>query len=78
MKHVLETELKELKLGYAKKPRNLTTVLKAEEVQKILKCMLGKYWLITAVLYGGGLRVHEALRLHIKDIDFVNKSIFIF
>lgn len=77
-KHVLERELKDLKFGYAKKPRNLPTVLNAEEVQKILKCMLGKYWLITAILYGCGLRVHEALRLRIKDIDFVNKSIFIF
>ncbi|MGS2719435.1 integron integrase [Paraglaciecola aestuariivivens] len=77
-KHVLDTELKDLKFGYAKKPRNLPTVLNALEVQKILACLSGKYWLITGILYGCGLRVHEALRLRIKDIDFVNKSIFIF
>lgn len=77
-KHVMDTELKNLKFGYAKKPRNLPTVLNAQEVQKILMCMSGKYWLITGVLYGSGLRVHEALRLRVKDIDFVNKSIFIF
>jgi integron integrase len=77
-KHVLDRELKNLKFGYAKKPRNLPTVLNAEEVQKILKCMSGKYWLITAILYGCGLRVHEALRLRVKDIDFINQSIFVF
>jgi integron integrase len=77
-KQILDTELKNLKFGYAKKPRNLPTVLNALEVQKILTCMKGKYWLVTGILYGSGLRVHEALRLRIKDIDFVNKSIFIF
>ena len=77
-KHVLDKELKNMKFGYAKKPRNLPTVLNAQEVQKILKCMSGKYWLITGILYGCGLRVHEALRLRVKDIDFINKSIYIF
>jgi integron integrase len=77
-KHVLDKELKNMKFGYAKKPRNLPTVLNAQEVQKILACMLGKYWLVTGILYGCGLRVHEALRLRVKDIDFVNKSVFIF
>lgn len=77
-KHLLDTELKDLKFGYAKKPKNLPTVLNAQEVQNILKCMSGKYWLLTGILYGSGLRVHEALRLRIKDIDFENKSIFIF
>lgn len=77
-KHILDRELKNMKFGYAKKPRNLPTVLNAQEVQKILACMLGKYWLVTGILYGCGLRVHEALRLRVKDIDFVNKSVFIF
>ena len=67
-----------MKFGYAKKPRNLPTVLNAQEVQKILNCMSGKYWLITGILYGSGLRVHEALRLRVKDIDFVNQSIYVF
>ena len=77
-KHILDRELTNLKFGYAKKPRNLPIVLDAQEVQKILTCMSGKYWLITGILYGSGLRVHEALRLRIKDIDFNNKSLFIF
>ena len=67
-----------MKFGYAKKPRNLPTVLNAQEVQKILNCMSGKYWLITGILYGSGLRVHEVLRLRVKDIDFVNQSIYVF
>ena len=31
-KHVLDKELKNMKFGYAKKPRNLPTVLNAQEV----------------------------------------------
>ena len=77
-KHVLDRELTNLKFGYAKKPRNLPTVLNAEVVKKILKCMSGKNWLIIAIVYGCGLRVHEALRLRVKDIDLINQSIFVF
>jgi integrase len=75
---MLEREFKEQKFGYAKKPRNLPTVLNAQEVQKIFMCMSGKYSLVAGVFYGCGLRVHAALGLCIKIIDFVNKSIYIF
>jgi integrase len=76
--NMLERELKELKFGYAKKPRNLPAELNAQEVQKIFMCMSGKYSLVTGILNGCGLRVHAALGLCIKNIDFVNKSIYIF
>jgi integron integrase len=77
-KHVLGTELVDLKYGYAKAPKNLPTVLAAGEVQKILAELKGKYWLVTAILYGCGLRINEALRLRIKDFDFDDKSVFVF
>jgi integrase len=62
--HVLNRDLKNMKFGYAKKLRNLPTVLNAQEVQKILKCMSGKYWLITGILYGSGLRVTTHMFRH--------------
>jgi len=30
----------------------------------------GDKWLIAMLLYGGGLRLLEALRLRVKDLDF--------
>ena len=77
-KRVLNKELVELKYRYAKAPKNLPTVLNADEVKTILSCLKGKYWLVTAILYGCGLRISEALRIRIKDIDFTNHSIFVF
>ncbi|MEP0354516.1 phage integrase N-terminal SAM-like domain-containing protein [Paraglaciecola sp.] len=77
-KHVIKKDIINLKYGYAKAPKNLPTVLNSEEVKAVLQQLSGKHWLITAILYGCGLRVHEALRLRVKDIDFINRSIFIF
>ncbi|MDI6778811.1 MAG: phage integrase N-terminal SAM-like domain-containing protein, partial [Bacteroidota bacterium] len=40
------------------------------EVIKIFEYLDGVPKLIVSLLYGGGLRLSEALRLRIKDIDF--------
>ncbi|CAM2982801.1 integron integrase [Moritella viscosa] len=77
-RHVLKQDIKDLKYDFTKKPKRLPTVLFPSEVEKILKHMSGQYYLITALLYGGGFRLNEALSLRIKDIDLINKSIFIF
>ena len=77
-KHVIKCEIVGLKYSQTKKPRRMPTVLDTQEVGKIIGLMKGKYKLITAVLYGSGLRIHEALRLRIKDIDFANKTVFVF
>ncbi len=44
----------------------------------MLSHLKGKYWLITALLYGCGLRINEALKLRVKDINFDNHTVFIF
>jgi integron integrase len=77
-RYVVKKDIINLQYGYAKSPKNLPTVLNSEEIKAILAHISGKYWLITAILYGCGLRIHEALRLRIKDIDFINHSIFVF
>lgn len=77
-KHVIKKEIVNLKYGYSKAPKNLPTVLNSQEVKAVLSHLTGRYWLITAILYGCGLRIHEALRLRVKDIDFMNRSIFVF
>ena len=37
----------------------------------------GDYWLIASLLYGAGLRLLEALRLRIKDIEFEYRQIVV-
>ena len=54
----------------AKKPVRLPIVLSRGDVQKILAQLDGQLHLIGQLLYGSGLRLMEALRLRLKDIDF--------
>jgi integron integrase len=54
----------------AKKPIRLPVVLTHEEVKRLLARLEGTRWLIVALIYGSGLRLMEALRLRVKDLDF--------
>lgn len=76
-RHVLNVAIEGLQYQFAKKPKGLPTVLSPHEVQLILAQLEGKYWLITALLYGCGLRINEALRLRIKDLDLHNQSLYV-
>jgi integron integrase len=54
----------------AKRDRRLPTVLSRTEVDRLLGRVEGTAGLIARILYGAGLRIIEAVRLRIKDIDF--------
>lgn len=54
----------------AKKPVRLPVVLTRDETKNLLAQLSGTHWLIVALIYGSGLRLMEALRLRVKDIDF--------
>lgn len=77
-RHVIKRNIENLNYGFAKRPKNIPTVLSPQEVAAILHQLDAKYWLMTALLYGCGFRIHEALSLRIKDIDLHNRSIFVF
>lgn len=77
-RYVVKRDIEGLDYKFSKTPRNLPTVLSSTEVVKVLEKMQGTSWLIAALLYGGGFRINEVLRLRIKDIDFSSRSIFIF
>lgn len=77
-KEVLGAELPWLdKVQQAKAPKRLPVVLGKEEVRLILKQLDGTHYLIVSLLYGTGIRILEALRLRVKDIDFSRKEILI-
>jgi integron integrase len=61
----------------ARPTRYLPTVLTQTEVQELLKQLSGVYLLIAKILYGSGLRLSEALRLRIKDLDFAQMQIVV-
>ena len=59
----------------AKSPKRLPNVLSKDEVQRLLTYMSGEQWLAANLLYGAGLRLMEALRLRVKDLDFEYRQI---
>jgi integron integrase len=46
------------------------TVLTQAEVQRLLAAMTGRHALMARLLYGGGLRLLEGIRLRIQDVAF--------
>ena len=56
-------------LVHAKRPRHVPVVLGRQEVRDLLARLDGSPWLVCALLYGAGLRLLEALRLRVKDLD---------
>jgi len=72
---VLDIELGDLGFQLARKQRHLPTVLTEHEVGAILNQLDGVPLLVVSLLYGSGLRVTEALRLRVQDIDFAGGSL---
>lgn len=57
-------------LPYPRVPRTLPDVLSREEVQQLLSAVRSTiHRTILMVAYGAGLRISEALRLQVRDID---------
>ncbi len=57
------------------KKTTVPVVLNRDEVKKIINIMEGVPQLIVKILYGSGLRVMEAVRLRVQDIDYNMKQI---
>jgi len=70
-RHVLEKDAGDLnKVVRAKKRKRLPIVLSKQEILQLFDHLKGTQLLMGRVIYGGGLRLNECLRLRIKDIDF--------
>ena len=77
-REVIQRPIKtELNYLYAKRPKRLPVVLSQEEVRRVLDAMEGTPKLVVQLLYGSGLRLIEALRLRIKDVDFDQQHIVV-
>jgi len=67
---VLEIELGPVgEIEPAPRPKRLPVVCTRREVRAVLQRMKGTNQLVALLLYGSGLRLSEALRLRVKDVD---------
>jgi len=68
-RHVLNIELPWLEgVTRANRPKRLPVVLTVHEVRAVLAELDGVPRLVASLLYGGGLRLMEAMQLRVKDI----------
>jgi len=69
------------KLKYVERPpkeSHLPRDLEAKEVERLIQATDNvKHKCLLAIMYGGGLRVGELVRLHIEDVDIETKTVFI-
>ena len=61
----------------AKVPTRLPVVLTRAEVEQVLERLRGIHHLIGSLLYGTGLRIMEAMRLRVGDVDFARREILV-
>lgn len=73
----LEQPLEELSFELARKPRRLPTVFTHDEARAVLSHLQGDAHLVARLMYGSGLRINEALRLRVKDVDFGMQQIIV-
>jgi integron integrase len=77
-REVLEIQLPWLdNVTQAKAPKRLPVVLTVSEVQAVLSHLTGTHALIASLLYGGGMRLMEAVRLRVKDVEFARREIVV-
>jgi integron integrase len=75
-RHVLDREIGSLgDVVRARKPARLPVVMTRDEVRAVLTHLSGEQLLMALLLYGGGLRLLECLRLRVKDVDIESKII---
>jgi integron integrase len=74
-REVLHKDLEPILPSSAKRPERLPTVLTRQEALCVISQLGGTHKLMLQLLYGGGLRLMECVRLRLKDIDVNYKTI---
>jgi integron integrase len=75
-RQVLKVELPKIEgVERARQSKNLPVVFTKEEANSIITHLKDESRLIASLLYGSGLRIMEAVRLRLKDIDLARNEI---
>lgn len=77
-RHVLGKSIdNELSAVRARQRRRLPVVLTPEEIRRIFQHITEVHRLMAKLIYGGGLRLMECLKLRIKDIDLERNMVIV-
>jgi integron integrase len=77
-RHVLRMQIDTIEqVPRARLPHRVPVVLSREEVDHVFEHLQGTMWIVAALLYGAGLRLHECLELRVKDLDFNRHEIVV-
>jgi integron integrase len=74
-REVLHVAIGEVDAVRADRPQRVPVVLTKEETRRVILAMSGTTQLVVKLLYGSGLRLLEALRLRVQDVDFGMKQL---
>jgi site-specific recombinase XerD len=74
-RELLERDLELEGVVRARTRRRLPVVLSEAEVRAVRQRLEGEAALVVGLLYGSGLRLMEALRLRVKDLDFQRREL---
>ena len=72
---VLQQPLENVQAVRADRPIRVPVVLTVDEVREVLQTMTGAPQTVVKLLYGSGLRLLEALRLRVQDVDLAMKRV---
>jgi site-specific recombinase XerD len=77
-RQVLQMEAPDIQgVERARHSRRLPVVFTKAEATALIAQMKGEHRLIAGLLYGSGLRIMEAVRLRVKDVDFARGEIIV-
>jgi integron integrase len=74
-RELLERDLELDGVVRARTRRRLPVVLTLAEVRAVLERLNGAEALVAGLLYGSGLRLMEALRLRVQDLEFIRREL---
>jgi integron integrase len=72
---VLHRPLENVQAVRADRPVRVPVVLTVDEVRQVLQAMTGTPQIVVKLLYGSGLRLMEALRMRVQDVDLKMKQV---
>ncbi len=74
-RRVLEQPFEHVSAVRSRKEQRIPVVLTRAETKQVLALMVGTSELVAKLLYGCGLRITEAVRLRVQDIDYGYKQV---
>ncbi len=76
-KQYFKRDIGDIGFASSRRARRLPVVFSHVEARRVLSELSGEDWLLASLMYGAGLRVMEAVRLRVQDVDFSNACLIV-